>query len=92
MNSEGNDGGEKEMETAKVKPTSLSDVAAAHKSNRAGDKALGTGLEARGVHAWFGDKHVLNNISLDISLDVPFNLFLINVFSATVNLLVYFNI
>jgi phosphate transport system ATP-binding protein len=65
MNSEVNDGGEKEMETAKVKPTSLSDVAAAHKSNRAGDKALGTGLEARGVHAWFGDKHVLNNISLD---------------------------
>jgi len=26
---------------------------------------LGVGLEARGVHAWFGEKHVLANVSLD---------------------------
>ncbi|ASY28346.1 phosphate transport system ATP-binding protein [Candidatus Planktophila limnetica] len=26
---------------------------------------MGTGLEARGVHAWFGKKHVLEDISLD---------------------------
>jgi phosphate transport system ATP-binding protein len=28
---------------------------------------LGTGLETRGVHAWFGKKHVLSDISLDFA-------------------------
>jgi phosphate transport system ATP-binding protein len=45
--------------------SSLAAVAANRQSNAPATQALGVGLEARGVHAWFGDKHVLNNISLD---------------------------
>ena len=29
------------------------------------ETSLGTGLEARGVHAWFGKHHALADISLD---------------------------
>lgn len=46
-----------------AKPSSLSNVA--HRPSPQSGKALGVGLEARGIHAWFGEKHVLNNISLD---------------------------
>ncbi len=45
--------------------SSLAAVAAGRQSHAPATQALGVGLEARGVHAWFGDKHVLNNISLD---------------------------
>ena len=56
--------GEKDMST--VAPSSLSSVAnAASKGRTPGTSALGVGLEARGIHAWFGQKHVLNDISLD---------------------------
>ena len=41
---------------------SLASVAAARTP---GTSALGVGLEARNVHAWFGQKHVLSDISLD---------------------------
>lgn len=41
---------------------SLASVAAARVP---GFTALGVGLEARNVHAWFGQKHVLSDISLD---------------------------
>jgi phosphate transport system ATP-binding protein len=44
----------------------LADVATSHASKKQpGTAVLGTGLEARGVHAWFGKKHVLEDISLD---------------------------
>ncbi len=44
---------------------SLSDVAAA-RTARVGKPIVGsTGLEAKGIHAWFGKKHVLEDISMD---------------------------
>jgi phosphate transport system ATP-binding protein len=44
---------------------SLSDVAAA-RTAKVGKPIVGTtGLEAKGIHAWFGKKHVLEDISLD---------------------------
>ena len=44
---------------------SLSDVAAA-RTAKVGKPIVGTtGLEAKGIHAWFGKKHVLENISMD---------------------------
>ncbi|CAB5241293.1 unannotated protein [freshwater metagenome] len=53
--------GENAMESA------LSSVAnsAAQSRRTPGTQAMGVGLEARGIHAWFGDKHVLDDISLD---------------------------
>jgi len=44
---------------------SLSDVAAARKAKIGTPLAGTTGLEARGIHAWFGKKHVLEDISMD---------------------------
>ncbi|MTA24538.1 MAG: phosphate ABC transporter ATP-binding protein [Actinobacteria bacterium] len=53
------------MET-KSTPSSLSDVAKANQARKQpGSGALGVGLEARSIHAWFGDKLVLRDISLD---------------------------
>ena len=47
-------------------PSSLSSVAAAAASKKKQSTgAQGVGLEARGIHAWFGDKLVLEDISLD---------------------------
>jgi phosphate transport system ATP-binding protein len=44
---------------------SLSDVAKA-RADKVGTPTVGlTGLEARNIHAWFGSKHVLEDISLD---------------------------
>ena len=44
---------------------SLSDVAAA-RTAKVGRPIVGTtGLEAKGIHAWFGKKHVLEDISMD---------------------------
>jgi phosphate transport system ATP-binding protein len=49
-----------------VHVSSLADVASSHASKKQpGTAVLGTGLEARSVHAWFGKKHVLEDISLD---------------------------
>ena len=39
----------------------------ANSSKRAGTARLGIGLEARGVHAWFGKHHALADISLDFA-------------------------
>ena len=44
---------------------SLSDVASARRAKIGQPIAGSTGLEARGVHAWFGKKHVLEDISMD---------------------------
>jgi phosphate transport system ATP-binding protein len=52
--------GEKDMSQTKV--NSLASIAAARTP---GTSAMGVGLEARNVHAWFGQKHVLSDISLD---------------------------
>ena len=55
--------GEK-METAS-RSNSLADIASLHAEKKPGSQALGVGLEARGIHAWFGQKHVLADVSLD---------------------------
>ncbi len=47
-----------------VKPTSLAGVA---NVRTIGTRALGTGLETRGIHAWFGKHHVLSDINLDFA-------------------------
>ena len=55
------------MTTAHVTPSSLSSVASARTISQPGTALLGTGLETRGVHAWFGKKHVLSDITLDFA-------------------------
>jgi phosphate transport system ATP-binding protein len=47
--------------------TSLSDVANAQVARTQGTSASGIGLEARGVHAWFGKHHALADVSLDFA-------------------------
>ena len=47
-------------------PHSLADVAN-HNTRRPGTTPLGTGLEARGIHAWFGKHLALENVSLDFA-------------------------
>ena len=53
--------------TDKVQPSPLASVAAGNANRAPGKNALGTGLEARQVHAWFGKNHVLSDISLDFA-------------------------
>jgi len=63
MNNEG-----EEMETReKTTPSSLANVANARGQKKPGTAPLGSGLEARGVHAWFGKHLALKNVSLDFS-------------------------
>ncbi len=50
-----------------VKPSSLADVASAGAGRVPAATALGTGLEARGIHSWFGKNHVLSDINLDFA-------------------------
>ena len=50
-----------------VTPSSLAGIAGAHPRKSPGTMPLGTGLEARNVHAWFGKNHVLSDISLDFA-------------------------
>jgi phosphate transport system ATP-binding protein len=47
--------------------SSLSDVANAQAPRKATTAGAGTGLEARGVHAWFGKHHALADVSLDFA-------------------------
>jgi phosphate transport system ATP-binding protein len=47
-------------------PNSLAGVAAAH-HREPGNAPLGSGLEARGIHAWFGSHLALENVSLDFA-------------------------
>ncbi len=53
--------------TEEVKPNSLASIASDRKPRTPGSAPLGTGLESRGVHAWFGKNHVLQDISLDFA-------------------------
>jgi len=55
------------MMTENTQPTSLASIASSHERKSAGVRAMGTGLEARNVHAWFGKNHVLSDISLDFA-------------------------
>ena len=68
MSEEEKDKGE-DMEsiTRTTTPQSLSSVANARAQRQPGTSPLGSGLEARGVHAWFGDHLALKNVSLDFS-------------------------
>jgi len=54
------------METT-TKPSSLADVANAKVQKAPGTRAMGTCLETRGVHAWFGSNHVLSDVNLDFA-------------------------
>ena len=47
--------------------SSLSDVANATEHRTSSARAIGTGLEARGIHAWFGKHHALADVSLDFA-------------------------
>ena len=53
---------EKDMSTS-----SLAGIASSNSTKRAGTNRLGIGLEARGVHAWFGKHHALSNVTLDFA-------------------------
>jgi phosphate transport system ATP-binding protein len=66
QNSEPKPGEKKEMKT-QTTPHSLADVASSREVKQPGTKPLGSGLEARGVHAWFGAKHVLKDVTLDFA-------------------------
>ena len=46
---------------------SLADVASARQVSAGKPIAGGSGLEARGIHAWFGKKHVLQDISMEFA-------------------------
>lgn len=60
-------GEKKEMKT-ETTPASLSAVASLRPAQKApGTAPLGSGLEARGVHAWFGSKHALKDVTLDFA-------------------------
>ncbi len=48
-------------------PSSLSSVAANRVQKVPGNQPLGSGLEARSLHAWFGKHHVLKDICLDFA-------------------------
>ena len=61
----GNTGNTGKKNEEDMSTSSLAAVAAGRQAHAPATQALGVGLEARCVHAWFGEKHVLNNISLD---------------------------
>ena len=50
-----------------AQPSSLSSVANAKPQRTQASTAQGTGLEARGIHAWFGKHHVLSDVNLEFS-------------------------
>ena len=50
-----------------VKPASLAHVANSKESRIPGVGAYGTGLETRGIHAWFGKHHALSDINLNFA-------------------------
>ena len=51
----------------RVQPSSLAGIASSRGTKTVDRSILGTGLEARGIHAWFGKNHVLSDISLDFA-------------------------
>ena len=55
------------QETSSASQSALASVAAARSTKAPSARRLGTGLEAKGVHAWFGSHHVLSDISIDFA-------------------------
>ena len=53
--------------SSNIQPTSLANIANSQIKKQPGTSALGTGLETRSIHAWFGKNHVLSDISLDFA-------------------------
>jgi phosphate transport system ATP-binding protein len=58
---------ESEKSMSSTTPNSLASVAQAKPERSGTNNAQGTGLETRGIHAWFGKHHVLSNINLDFT-------------------------
>jgi phosphate transport system ATP-binding protein len=58
---------ESEKVMSSAQPSSLASVANARVERTQPSTATGTGLEARGVHAWFGKNHVLSDINLEFA-------------------------
>jgi len=58
---------ESEKTMSSTTPNSLASVANAKPARTGVNTAQGTGLETRGIHAWFGKHHVLSNINLDFT-------------------------
>ena len=58
---------ESEKTMSSAQPSSLASVANARVERSQVTSATGTGLEARGVHAWFGKNHVLADINLEFA-------------------------
>ena len=58
---------ESEKSMSSTTPNSLASVAQAKPVRTGASTAQGTGLETRGIHAWFGKHHVLSDINLDFT-------------------------
>jgi phosphate transport system ATP-binding protein len=58
---------ESEKAMSSTQPNSLASVAQAKVARTQPTTATGTGLEARGIHAWFGKNHVLSDINLEFA-------------------------
>ncbi len=58
---------ESEKPMSSTTPSSLASVAQAKPERNGTNSAQGTGLETRGIHAWFGKNHVLSDINLDFT-------------------------
>jgi phosphate transport system ATP-binding protein len=58
---------ESEKSMSSTTPNSLASVAQAKPVRTGVSTAQGTGLETRGIHAWFGKHHVLSDINLDFT-------------------------
>ena len=56
-----------EKSMSSTTPNSLASVAQAKPVRTGVSTAQGTGLETRGIHAWFGKHHVLSDINLDFT-------------------------
>jgi phosphate transport system ATP-binding protein len=55
--------------TTQAATSSLANISQTHNLGKRapGKHVMGSGLEARGVHAWFGKHHALSNVTLDFS-------------------------
>ena len=63
----GNEGADMTTQ-AEAATSSLANISSENFGKRApGTRPLGAGLEARGVHAWFGKHHALSSVSLDFA-------------------------
>ncbi len=61
------DESEKSDMSSATKESPLAAISAANSARVPGSAALGVGLETRNIHAWFGEKLVLRDVTLDFS-------------------------